>query len=402
VSQGPAGVPTNPLLARFATYPFVEIERRKRERMARGVDVVDLSIGDPAEPTPVFIVEALKAHLPERSSYPTVLGLPALRGAIAAWMARRHGVALDPATEILPANGSKEAIWNVHTALLDPTSRRRRVVYPSPAYPIYERAAAFCGGVPTPLPVDEAHGFLPDLGAVHAHVWDETAILWLNYPHNPTGAMAPLAFYAHALELAHRHGFIVCSDEAYGELTFDTPATTLLAAGKERALVFHTLSKRSAMTGYRSGFVAGDPALMAAFRALRPSLGVATPEFVQHAAIAAWNDDAHVARLVAGFRARRDEALAFLAGPGQALGLRVVPNAATFYLWLALPPGEGGTALYEHWLEDAGVAVVPGEFMGEGGAGYVRLALVPTPEACRTAWTRLAALAASAQTGGRK
>ncbi len=147
-------------------------------------------------------------------------------------------------------------------------------MYGSPAYPVYERGAAFAGGVPTPIPLREANGFLPDLDAVPASVWDETAILWLNYPHNPTGAVAPPSLYARALELAARHGFCVASDEAYGELSFGgAPPVSLLAAGTDRALVFQTLSKRSAMTGFRSGFVAGDPQLIATFRELRPEPG---------------------------------------------------------------------------------------------------------------------------------
>ncbi len=390
--SGPA-LPRNSRLDAFATYPFVEIERKKRAVMARGVPVVDLSIGDPAEPTPAFIADALRAHVPLRSSYPTVLGLAALRESIAGWMQRRHGVTLDPASEILPANGSKEAIFNVHLALVDPSSVRRRVVFPSPAYPVYERAAVFAGGIPTPLPLREAGGFLPDFDALPARGWDETAILWLNYPHNPTGASASRALYEAALARAERHGFVVCSDEAYSELTFDgPPAPTLLACGKSRALVFQTLSKRSGLTGYRSGFVAGDPALVASFRALRPSLGVATPEFVQHAAIAAWNDEAHVGALRASFAARRAEALALFAGAGSRAGFRVVPNDATFYLWVAVPAGRTSADVADEWLEHAGVAVVPGEAMGEEGRGYVRIALVPTAEECRAAWRNLESL----------
>jgi acetylornithine aminotransferase len=385
--------PANPVLARFATYPFLELERRKAAVRARGVDVIDLSIGDPREITPGFIVEALRHAVPARSGYPTVAGLPSLRRAVAGWLQRRHGVTLDPETQILPANGSKEAVFNIHLALVDAGGPRRRVVYGSPAYPVYERGAAFAGGVPTPIPLLESRGFLPDLDAVPASVWDETAILWLNSPHNPTGAVAPLALYTRALDLAARHGFCVASDEAYSELCFGpAPPVSLLSAGTDRALVFQTLSKRSAMTGFRSGFVAGDPSLIATFRELRPSLGVATPEFVQAAAEAAWNDEAHVATLRAGFAAKRAEALAFFAGAPARAGFRVVPNEATFYLWVAVPPGASAGAIATRWLDEAGVAVVPGEAMGSEGAGFVRVALVPTIEDCRKAWERLAAL----------
>jgi succinyldiaminopimelate transaminase len=382
----------NPRLARFDVYPFVELERKKAALRAKGVDLIDLSIGDPREVTPRFIVEAMKAAVPERSSYPTVLGRSELRAAIAAWLMRRHGVALDPLTQILPANGSKEAIFNVHLALVDPEGPRRRVVIPTPCYPIYERGAVLAGGTPTFVPLDAAKGYALDLDAVPAKTWDETAILWLNSPHNPTGAVTPLATYAKALALARRHGFCVASDEAYSELWFDAPPPSLLAAGVERALVFQTLSKRSAMTGFRSGFVAGDAELVAAFRSLRPSLGVATPEFVQRAAEAAWADEAHVAVIREGFAKKRAEALAFFAQEPARAGFRVVPNGATFYLWVAVPDGASSLELADRWLERAGVAVVPGEAMGEGGAGYVRIALVPTLEECREAWRRLAAL----------
>jgi acetylornithine aminotransferase len=388
--MSPLPQPANPRLARFATYPFVELDRRKAALRARGVEVIDLSIGDPREATPAFIIDALRAGIPAKSSYPTVLGRPELRHAIAGWIERRFGARLDPDTQILPANGSKEAIFNVHLALVDPEGPRRRVVIPTPAYPVYERGAVFAGGVPVPLPLTEARGWLPDLDAVPAATWDETAILWLNSPHNPTGAVATRALYERALALAERHGFCVASDEAYTELTFGAAAPSLLSVGTARALVFQTLSKRSAMTGFRSGFVAGDPELVATFRALRPSLGVATPEFVQRAAEAAWADEAHVAVLRDAFAAKRAEALAFFAANGTAAGFRVVPNEATFYLWIAVPPGATSAAGADRWLADAGVAVVPGEAMGETGAGYVRVALVPTLEECREAWVRLA------------
>jgi len=382
-------LPANPLVGMFATYPFVEIEKKKRALMERGVEVIDLSIGDPREITPAFIADALKAHVPARSSYPTVLGRRSLREAIARWCERRFGVTLDPETQILPANGSKEAVFNIHLALVDPSAARRRVVIPSPAYPVYERGAAFAGGVPTLLPLVRANGFVPDLDSVPVQVWNETAILWLNYPHNPTGASATQALYDKALELAHRHGFVVLSDEAYSELSFGAPAPSLLASGTERALVFQTLSKRSAMTGYRSGFVAGDPGLIATFRALRPNLGVATPEFVQHAAEAAWNDEAHVEALRETFRQKRDDALAVFNKEGRGAGFEVVPNDATFYLWIAVPKDTTSGAEADRWLQHAGVAVVPGEAMGETGEGYLRLALVPTREECRTALSRI-------------
>ncbi len=387
--------PGNPRVRRYGASPFVDLGRTRAALEAGGRSVIDLSIGDPREITPGFIVEALRRALPERSSYPTVLGRPELRAAIAGWFARRHGVRLDPETQILPANGSKEAVFNIHLALVDPAGPRRRVVIPSPAYMIYERGAAFAGGEPTLLPLTEAGGFRPDLSSVPAAIWHETALLWLNYPHNPTGATATRVHYEQALALARRHGFAVASDEAYSELWFDTPPPSLLEAGIERALVFQTLSKRSAMTGFRTGFVAGDPELVQLFRTLRPNLGVATPTFIQAAAEAAWNDEAHVHVLREGFARRRAEALQFFEGAPRRANFRLVPNTATFYLWVAVPEGETSAAVARRWLAEAGVLVVPGEALGPGGDGYLRVALVPTLEECREAWRRLAPVIAS-------
>jgi acetylornithine aminotransferase len=387
--MNPTTLPRNPILERYLVYPFATIDRRKAELVAQGRKVTDFSIGDPREVTPAFILEALRAGIPERSSYPTVMGRAALRQAIAAWAGRRFGATLDPETQILPVNGSKEAVFNIHFALVDPHGPRRKVLIPSPAYPVYERGAAFAGGEPVFLPLAEANGFLPDLDAVPVATWRETALLWLNYPHNPTGASAAPALYARALELAREHGFVVASDEAYSEMWFDAPEPSLLGAAPGPWLVFQTLSKRSAMTGFRSGFVAGDPQLIATFRALRPNLGVATPEFVQRAAEAAWADEAHVEALRRGFAVRRAEAIEFFESAAAPAGYRIVPNRATFYLWVALPAGASADATALRWLEEAGVAVIPGATMGQGGEGYLRIALVPTDDECRAAWARL-------------
>jgi succinyldiaminopimelate transaminase len=380
-----APLPANPRLAEEVEYPFERFAAVRAAGRARGQEPIDLSLGDPREPTPAFIREALARAIPERSSYPSVAGRPELRRAAAGWVERRFGVRLDPDRHVLPANGSKEAIAHLALAVVDAEGPRRRVVIPVPAYPVYARAARLAGGLPTPLPLAEARGYLPDLDAVPAAVWRETALLWLNYPHNPTGAVAPLALYERALALAREHGFVVASDEAYCEIYFDRPPPSLLQAGLEHGLAIHTLSKRSAMTGYRSGFMAGDPALIAAYRALRPTLGVATPDFVQAAAIAAWGEDAHAGDLRRAFAARRELFLELLAEKG----LAAYPSSATFFLWVAAPGGDDG-ACAERWFA-AGVLPMPGSWLTEGGAGHLRLALVPTLEDCREAVRRLRA-----------
>lgn len=385
-AAGDPGLPLSRRLAAFDAYPFGRLGAARAAVRARGLEPIDLSLGDPREPTPALIRDALVRGLPDRSSYPPVAGRPELRRAIAGWFARRFGVQLDPERELMPANGSKEAIYHLPLVCVDPESARRRVVIPEPAYPVYARGALMAGGVPTPLPLEEGRGFLPDLEAVPAAIWRETAVLWLNYPHNPTGAIAPLSLYERALALAREHGFVVASDEAYCELYFDAAPPSLLQAGRERALVFHSLSKRSAMTGYRSGFFAGDPRLIAAYGALRASLGVATPEFVQAAAAAAWEDEDHVRRLRAGFAARRELFLALLAERGW----QAFPAPATFFLWVAAPGGDD-VAWAARWFE-AGVLPMPGSWLSPFGAGRLRLALVPALEDCREAVRRLRAL----------
>ena len=237
----------------MATYPFVRLAEAQARVAARGVEMLDFGIGEPREETPAFIREALVAALAPMSTYPSADGLPELRAAIAGWAQRRFGARLDPATQIMPTLGSKEAIYSLAQVLDGDT-----VVVPTPAYPVYERGAQFAGKRVVALPLREADGWLPDL---HGVDWDRVAVLWLNYPNNPTAATAPLEFYERAAALARRHGFVLASDEAYSELYFGDapPASALQVSDLAHVAVFNTLSKRSSMPGYRSGFVAGDP-----------------------------------------------------------------------------------------------------------------------------------------------
>jgi aspartate/methionine/tyrosine aminotransferase len=231
------------------------------------------------------------------------------------------------------------------------------------------------------LPLIEGNGFLPDLDAVSPYDWKRTALVWVNYPNNPTGAVAPPGFYERLACLARTHGFVLASDEAYSELWFDTPPPSALQLGElENVVVFNTLSKRSSMTGYRSGFVAGDPVLIDALRKFRPSLGTAPQEFVQRASVVAWSDEEHVDRARRAYAAKRRLLLDLLVRKG----LRVAGSAATMYLWVAVPEGETSESL-AHRLLGHGVVVAPGAFLGRSGEGYVRLALVPTFAECERA-----------------
>jgi succinyldiaminopimelate transaminase len=366
------------------TYPFVRLTEAKRRLLAAGADVIDFGIGEPRADTPAFIREALVTALEPLSTYPQTEGLPELRAAIAAWTQRRFGAGLDPDTQVLPTMGSKEAIFHLAQVL-----GGELVAIPAPAYPVYERGALFAGKEVLELPLREESGFLPDLDAVAAATWRRVAVLWLNYPNNPTAATAPLSLYERAAALAHEHGFVVASDEAYSEIYFgDSAPMSALELGDLRGLaVFNTLSKRSSMPGYRSGFVAGDPELIALLKRYRPNVGVAPQEFIQRAAIAAWGDEAHVEQVRAGYRAKRDVLVRVL----EQHGLRSAGGEATFFLWL--DAGPDADTLAGRLLED-GIVLAPGSFFGPAGAGYLRLALVPSLAECERAAARLAALLA--------
>jgi succinyldiaminopimelate transaminase len=374
----------SPAISGMQTYPFVRLAEAKQRLLERGADLIDFGVGEPREETPAFIREALVAALEPLSTYPSAEGLPELRAAIAAWIRRRFGATLDPATQILPTLGSKEAIFHLAQVLGGGV-----VAVPAPAYPVYERGALFAGKRVLELPLREQAGFLPDLDAVDAATWREVAVLWLNYPNNPTAATAPLALYQRAAELAREHGFVLASDEAYSEIYFagEPPRSALELADLRGVLVFNTLSKRSSMPGYRSGFAAGDPELIALLKRYRPNVGVAPQAFVQRAAIAAWSDEEHVEHVRAGYRAKRDALLGVL----ESGGLRSAGGDATFFLWL--DAGPDADALAQRLLAD-GIVLAPGSFFGPAGAGYLRLALVPPLAECERAAERLAALLA--------
>jgi succinyldiaminopimelate transaminase len=363
----------NPVLAEVGAYPFTRLATAKAQVAARGVELVDFGIGEPREATPAFIREAFVAAVEPLSQYPVAAGMPELREAVAAWVDRRFGVALDPDTEVVPTLGSKEVVFSLANVV-----DGDRVVVTAPGYPVPERGARFAGKDVVRLPVDAL-----DLDAVD---WDRVAILWLNFPNNPTGLTAPEGLYEQAAALAREHDFVLASDEAYSELFFGAPPRSALeVADRTNVLVTNTLSKRSSMPGYRSGFAAGDPALIAALKAYRPNAGVAPQHAVQRAAIAAWGDEVHVEEVRAVYRAKRDVLLPAL----EAAGLRHAGGDATFFLWMAVPEGTTDEAWALEVLE-TGVVCAPGSFFGPEGAGHVRFALVPELAACERAAALLA------------
>jgi succinyldiaminopimelate transaminase len=359
----------SPVLAGLRPYPFVKLTQAARELAASGVDVINFGIGEPREETPQFIREALIEALDPLSTYPQAEGLPELRDAIAGWTQRRFDVGLDGATDVIPTFGSKEAVF-----LLAQVLDGDVVLVPQPAYPVYERGAVFAGKQVVEMPL-QAPDFLPDLDAIPRDVLQRTAILWLNYPNNPTAATAPLDLYERAAALAREYDFVLASDEAYSEIYFgDTaPTSALQVADLTNVAVFNTLSKRSSMPGYRSGFVAGDPEIVATLKRYRPNVGVAPPEFIQRAAAVAWSDEEHVTAVRGLYRAKRDVLVPAL----EARGMRHAGGDATFFLWLT-----GGDHAQ---LLQQGLVLTPGDYFGDAGAGYLRLALVPTLEQCERA-----------------
>ena len=366
----------SPVLASLQAYPFVRLDEAKAAARARGIELIDFGMGDPIEPTPELIQRALVDALPLTAGYPRAPGLPELREAISRWLMLRFDADVDPARELIPTYGSKEAIFLFPLVACSPD--KNVVVIPEPAYPVYERGARFAGAEPQFVPLREGHGWLPDLDAIEDETWERCAIFWVNYPHNPTGAVASLSFYEELAERARAHGFYLASDEAYTELWFDAaPASAVQLLDRRRVVVFQTLSKRSSMTGYRSGFVCAEAELIDALRSFRPNTGTAPQEFVQRASIAAWDDEVHVEETRRRYALKRE-----LLAP--VLDLAPGSSDATFYLWFRVPADESSEELATRLLEH-GVVVAPGSHFGPSGEGYARLALVPSVDECARA-----------------
>jgi len=371
----------SPTLSSQATYPFLRLEQAKRAALQAGVPIIDFGQGDPRQPAPALVREALVAGLAQTMGYPKTEGLPELREAIAAWLERRFRVRLDPAREIIPTLGSKEAIFTFASVVLDPESGKDTVVVCDPAYPVYERGALFAGARVVRLPLREENAFLPDLEELDPATLSRVALVWVNYPNNPTASVCPLAFYERLTELAREYDFLVCSDEAYSEIWFrEPPPSALQARDRSRVVVFNTLSKRSSMTGYRAGFVAGPAWVIDGLRRFRPAVGTAPQEFVQRAAIAAWGDEAHVEEARVAYARKREVLLSALSRAGY----RVAGAEATMYLWVEVP-GRGSSEQAAHRFLKRGIVVAPGSYLGRAGEGYMRLALVPTLEECERA-----------------
>ncbi len=362
----------NPAIENAPGYPFLRVAEARRVAQARGVDIIDLSLGAPTDPAPQAVRDALAqaaATLP-LCDYPSATGLPELRAAIAAWIARRFAVALDPEREVLPTLGAKEPIALLARLFARPGDA---IAIASPSYPVPERSTR-ATGLPVAAQVLSADSFwLPDPDAIP---WGRVAIVWVVTPHNPTGVIAPRELLEELAERCRRSGAILAVDETYSELWFDgePPSSGLELEDRSGVIVFNSLSKRSGLAGLRSGFMAGDPEIVSRVKRHRSDIGTTPPELVQRASIAAWSDEAHVIEARARYARKRT----VLAAAAWRAGLEHVGGPAGIFLWLRVPDGRD-QRLFEQLLERS-LLMMPGSYLGPGGEGHLRAALTPTPE----------------------
>ncbi len=393
----------NPLLARLHPYPFERLRALTKDVVPNpALSPIGLGIGEPRHATPELIREALRENLGGLARYPATLGEPLLRETIAAWIARRYGVSVDPGTQVLPVNGSREALFALAQTVVDPTRAEATVVCPNPFYQIYEGAALLAGARTVFVASDPARNFAADWDSVPEAVWAATQLLYVCSPGNPTGAVMPLSEWQRLFELSDRHGFVIASDECYSEIYFrdEPPLGSLEAALRlgrsdfSNLIAFTSLSKRSNVPGMRSGFVAGDARLLAAFLLYRTYHGSAMSPVVQRASIAAWADEAHVVANREKYRAKFAQVTPVLAEV-----LDVALPDAGFYLWAAIGTRAGGDdiAFARGLLSQYNVAVLPGSLLARDaggvnpGAGRIRLALVAEVDECLEAARRIAA-----------
>jgi len=366
-------------IKRLPPYPFAELDQRKAELRAKGVDLIDLGIGDPDLPTPKRIVERMRQEVlnPQNHRYPSYEGLHEFREAVSGWYARRFGVNVDPEVEVLALIGSKEGIAHVPLAFLNPGDYS---LIPSPGYPVYHAGTMFAGGRSFFLPLLEEKLFLPDLSQVPDEVAEKAKLLFINYPNNPTGVVADKGFFAEVVKFAQQYHLIVCHDAAYSEIFFDgyTPSSFLEVDGaKEVGLEFHSLSKTYNMTGWRLGFAVGNREILAGLGKIKTNIDSGVFQAVQWAGIEALEgDQSDVEQIRKIYQRRRDIMVRGLRN----MGLEVTPPQATFYLWVKVPPGYNSASFCSLLLNNAGLVITPGNGLGEAGEGYVRFTLtVPEP-----------------------
>ncbi len=361
-------------LDRLPPYLFVEINRKIAEKRARGEDVISFAIGDPDIPTPGCIIDRLcqAAQDPANHRYPETSGMPALRQAIAKWYQRRFGIILDPNTEVLPLIGSKEGIGHISFCFIDPGNI---ALIPDPGYPVYSMSTLLAGGEPYFMLLDERNNYLADLNAIPGWIAERAKLLWLNYPNNPTGAVADLDFFKNAVSFAKKYNLAICHDAAYTEIAFDgyqPPSFLQVPEAREVGIEFHSLSKTYNMTGWRIGMAVGNSKMIDALFRFKSNLDSGIPQAIQQAAIEALTGPQDcIIEHNRIYQHRRNKLVKVL----NDIGLKAALPKATFYVWAKIPNGYTSIEFTAELLEKANVAVTPGTGYGSGGEGYIRLSL---------------------------
>ncbi len=377
----------------IGSYAFAEVDKMVDALKAEGISPTDFGVGDPKEPTPDIVRNTCKLAIDKRATagYPGYTGTDEFRGAIANWMNGRFGVDLDPETEISSTIGSKEAIFNFHEGVIDPGDI---VLIPNPGYPPMTRGTIFAEGIPYYLNLLDENDFLPNLQEIPPRIVKKTKLLWINYPNNPTASIAPKSFFKEVIDFGHDNNVIIASDEAYSELYYAEKPMSILELEQEGIIAFNSFSKRSNMTCYRIGWVAGDPEIVSIFRKVKTNIDSGTATFIQDAAVAALSDEQHVINSREEYKQKRD----IMMSAFKQIDLETKDPAATIYIWQKCP--EGLTSLdFAKRLLDKDIAIVctPGSWISKEvngvnpGQGYVRFALVPTIEETKKAATRLIA-----------
>ncbi len=372
-------------------YLFAQLDEAKARQLGKGVDVIDLGVGDPDLSTPKPIIERMKKAVenPDHHRYPSYEGMLSFREAVARWYQRRFGVKLDPALEVIALIGSKEGIGHIPLAFVNPGEV---VLVPDPGYPVYAGATILANGKPCQVPLLAERGFLPDLTAIPGEILARAKLLFLSYPNNPTAAVASLAFFEEAVDFAREHEIILCHDAAYSEMHYGEPPHSLMEVkgAKEVAIEFHSLSKTFNMTGWRIGMAVGNEEVVQGLKKVKTHIDSGAFQAVQEAGIEALEGEYGVEEMRRVYRERRDILVKGLKGAGY----DVEPPKATFYLWFPVPAGYDSMAFAKKALEEVGVVITPGLGFGGYGEGYVRVALTVSKERIEEAGERLGRLMA--------
>ena len=378
-------------IEKLPPYLFAEIDRKVAEAKARGADIISFGVGDPDLPSPPHVIEALqKASAdPATHQYPSYTGMPEFRESIAAWYSRRFGVTLDATEEVQPLVGSKEGIFHLPVAFIDPGDV---ALIPDPGYPVYETGTILAGGEAVLLPLTAANGFKPDLGAIPQDVLERATVLWLNYPSNPTAATVDKAFFKEAVDFAARNDLLLAHDAAYTEITFDgyvAPSVLEVEGAMEHAIEFHSLSKTYNMTGWRIGWVAGAPKAIEAMKRLKTNIDSGIFDAIQRAGIAAIDGPQdYLEECVDRYRHRRD----LLCDGLKSMGVVVEPPKGSIYVWVPVPEGHTSESYTTFLLDEADIVVAPGNGYGPSGQGFVRFSLTIADERLEEGVERLRGL----------